>query len=158
MTYTIPDEPTKTRWGHLVVRPSGPLLAAMLCGSWMAWPWFVWNAIAMGSPTRRKEIAMCGVAIAGTVAMAFLFVYLWDRDIIDSTTGVRLFALGVATWKLGMAYAIETVQSRTFHVYEYYGGAVQSHYRVITVGYFVGYILLAGITDPFWVIIIAGGL
>ena len=64
--YTIPDEPRASPFNHLVVRPNGPLLAAMLCGGWMTWPWFAFNSIAMGSPTRKKELAMCAAAPGGS--------------------------------------------------------------------------------------------
>ena len=54
MTYAIADEPIETQRRHLVVDPSGPLLAEMVCGTWLSLPWFAFNAMAMGSPTRRK--------------------------------------------------------------------------------------------------------
>lgn len=156
MSYIISDEPQQSRFGHLVVRPSGILFAAMFCGTWLALPWFAFNGYAMGSPTRRKELALCALTLGVTVVLATIFVVLWDRDIIESSTGVRLFALVVTTWKLGMLYAIETVQSRTFGVYEYYGGRVRQTRAVLSIGYFVGSFLLSGITDPFWLIIIWG--
>ena len=53
--YAIADEPEASRLAHLTVRPSMPLLALMLGGAWIAWPWFALNAYAMGSPTRRRE-------------------------------------------------------------------------------------------------------
>ncbi len=158
MSYAIPDEPEKTSLGHLVVRPSAPLLAAMLCGGWLAWPWYVFNAIAIGSPTRRKEIKMCAIAVAGTVALAFVISTLLKERVIDSLTVLRFALLAVTAWKLSWAYAVCNVQSRTFEVYTYYGGAVRSALYVLVAGYYLRG-MLAGMTDdPFWLIVIMGGL
>jgi len=155
--YAIPDEPVKTNLGHLVVRPSAPLLAAMLCGAWLAWPWFIFNAIAMGSPTRRKEIAMCLGAIAGTAALGMITLALIDAGIITTRTQIRLAALAISTWKLGMAYWVNIVQSRTFGVYTYYGGRVRSGYALLAAGYWIRPLLLGLVDDPLLIIIIAGG-
>ena len=154
-SYTIPDEPARTRFGHLVVRPSAPFLAAMLCGQWLSLPWFAFNGYAMGSPTWRKEAAMCALSFGVTVALSALYIYLWQNDIIESTTVQRLFLLGIATWKFLMGYWIQFVQSRTFHVYEYYGGQVRSSRAVIAAGYFATGFLLSGL-DDFWSIIVSG--
>jgi hypothetical protein len=157
LDYTIPDEPAKTNLGHLVVRPGAPLLAAMLCGAWLAWPWFVFNAFAMGSPTRRKELAMCLAAVAGTAALGMIALALIDAGIIESKTEIRLAALVISTWKLGMAYWVMIVQSRTFNVYTYYGGRVRSGYYVLAAGYWIRPLLLGLVDDPLLIIIIAGG-
>jgi hypothetical protein len=157
LAYAIPDEPTKTNFGHLVVRPGAPLLATMLCGAWLAWPWFIFNAIAMGSPTRRKEIAMCLAGIAGTAALGMVTLALIDAGIITTRTQIRLAALAISTWKLGMAYWVTIVQSRTFHVYTYYGGRVRSSAGVLGAGYWIGSLLLGLVDDPLLIIIISGG-
>jgi len=158
MTYSIADEPVETNLRHYVVDPSAPLLAAMLCGAWLALPWFVFNAIAMGSPTRRKEILLCVAALVGTAVLGYVVLELWDREVIDSTTTLRFALLGIVTWKLTMAYAIAMVQSRTFHVYEYYGGAVRSATYVLGIGFWLGDIVIGLSRDPLWRIIVSGGL
>ena len=66
MTYQIADEPIETSLRAYVVRPSAPLMAIMLGGAWLSWPWFAFNAIAMGSPTRRKEIGLCAAGVTET--------------------------------------------------------------------------------------------
>lgn len=158
MAYEIPDEPRPTSLGHLVVQPTAPLLATMLCGAWLAWPWFAFNAIAMGSPTRRREVAMCGIAVGGTVVLAIVVIALWRAGIIDSRTQLRLALLGIATWKLCFAYWVCTVQSRTFHVYEYYGGAVRSAFGLLAAGAVLRPFVLGVVDDPLWIIIVAGGV
>lgn len=157
MSYQIADEPGTTSLGHLVVRPSAPLLASMLCGAWLAWPWFAFNAIAMGSPTRRKEIAMCAAAFAGTAVLALILLALARWEVIESLTALRLAVLGIVTWKLGMTYWICNVQSRTFHVYEYYGGRIRAATTVMVTGMLARGFVLGLIDDPLWLIIVAGG-
>jgi hypothetical protein len=157
MSYAIPDEPRPTGLGHLVVRPSAPLFASMVAGAWMAWPWFVLNAIAMGSPTRRKEIAICLAAFAGTVMLAVAFVLLHERGVIVGRTRIRLALLAISSWKLVTAYWIHNLQSRTFHVYEYYRGEVRNPARILMIGAFLRTLVLGAFDSDLWVIIVAGG-
>jgi hypothetical protein len=140
-----------------VVQPTAPLLATMLCGAWLAWPWFAFNSIAMGSPTRRKELVLCGVAVAGTAVLAAIAIALMRAGVITSRTELRLALLGIATWKLSMAYYVCIVQSRTFHVYEYYGGTVRSSMAVLFAGFWIRPFIVDLTDDPFWLIIITGG-
>lgn len=156
MTYAIADEPIETQRRHLVVDPSGPLLAEMVCGTWMSLPWFAFNAIAMGSPTRRKEIALCVLALAVTIVLGAAVLALRERGVIESATVLRFAILGIVTWKLAMARAIYTLQARTFHVYEYYGGPVRSATYAVTTGWMLRDVVLGLSDDPLWGIIVSG--
>ena len=158
MSYTIPDEPRPSPWNHLVVRPNAPLLASMLCGAWLAWPWFVVNAIAMGSPTKRKEIALCVAAFVGTAALAQLVITLARAGVIPPGPGEQIALLAVTTFKLTITYYISVLQERTFHVYEYYGGSVRAAGGVLTAGYWLRGLVIGMSDDPLWVIIVAGGI
>jgi hypothetical protein len=155
--YQIPDEPRAGRLGELVVRPSAPLLAAMLCGGWLAWPWFAFNAIAMGSPTRKKELLLCGLAVAGTALLALIAFALIDAGVIRTETTARLAGLAIVTWKLGLAYLVNTVQERTFHVYEYYGGRIRGAMPVLLAGFWLRPVVMGLIDDPLWRVIVAWG-
>ena len=157
MTYQIADEPIDTQLGSYVVHPSAPLLAIMLAGAWLSWPWFAFTAIAMGSPTRRREIALCAAAFAGTGALAAIAIALIQRGVIPDGAPIRLTVLAIVTFKLGMTYYISIVQDRTFHVYEYYGGTVRDARRVLAAGWLLRG-LVVGLSDhPLWIIIVAGG-
>jgi hypothetical protein len=156
MTYSIADEPIETSRRHLVVDPSGPLLAEMVCGTWLSLPWFAFNAIAMGSPTRRKEIALCVLTLAVTIVLGMTVLALREHGVIESRTVLRFAILGIITWKLAMARAIYTLQARTFHVYEYYGGPVRPSTYVITTGWMLRDVVLALSDDPLWGIIVSG--
>jgi len=41
--YRIADEPRPGALSQLAVNPLWPLLAVMLGGTWIAWPWFALN-------------------------------------------------------------------------------------------------------------------
>jgi len=156
MTYAIADEPLDTSWRNLVVHPSGPVLAELLCGSWLALPWFVFNAYALGSPTRRKELALCGVQLGVTIVLGALLLWLVDSRVIESRTIIQLSLLGIVAWKLGIAYAISVVQGRVFAVHELYGGAARSPTLVIMAGLVLRDHVYALFDHPLWGIIVTG--
>lgn len=154
MSYQIADEPQGTPLTAWVCRPNVPLLAMMLCGAWMAWPWFILNAFALGSPTKKRELTLVLVGIAGTAVMAWLTIMAAERDI--SLTALRFMLLAIATWKLSIANWISTLQARTFHVYEYYGGTTRNPRQIIGAGYSIRRLLLTSFENPLWIIILAG--
>ena len=158
MTYAIADEPIETSRRHLVVDPGAPLLAEMVCGSWLSLPWFAFNAVAMGSPTRRREIALCALTFAVTAVLGYTVLALREIGVIESRTVLRFALLGIVTWKLAMAYAIHTLQARTFHVYEYYGGPVRSASYVISTGFLLRGAVIGLSDDPLWEIIVSWGV
>ena len=55
-SYRLPDEPKPGRLERLVTDPIWPLFATMLAGAWLGLPWFAFNAFALGSPTRWREL------------------------------------------------------------------------------------------------------
>lgn len=158
MSYILPDEARPGALRNYVVRPDAPLLAAMLAGAWLAWPWFAFNGIAMGSPTRRRELIMCAAAFAGTALLAFALLAMVRGGWLTTETEIRLGLLAIATWKLAMSYWLVTLQSRTFHVYEYYGGPVRGAGGVLGAGFLLRGLVLGLVDDPLWVIIVAGGV
>lgn len=158
MTYQIADEPVETSLRGYAVRPSMPLLAIMLAGAWLAWPWFAFNAIAIGSPTRRKEIALCAAAFAGTAVLGAIVIALFDAGVLPEGVPLRLAVLGVVTFKLAITYHISAVQSRTFQVYEYYGGPVRNASRLLGASVLARGFVIGLIDHPLWVIIVAGGV
>lgn len=156
MAYSIADEPVESQWRNLAVNPAGPLLAEMMCGSWLSIPWFAVNAIALGSPTLKKELAMCAAAFVVAATLAVALVWSIDREIIVSDTAIRLCVLAIISWKMFIAYAINIVQLRTFHVYEYYGGAVRRATAVVATGYLLRDFVFDLSDNPIWKIIVMG--
>ena len=158
MSYQIADEPVETSLRAYVVRPGVPLLAIMVAGAWLSWPWFAFNAIAMGSPTRRKELALCAAAFLGTAVLGASVIALARAGVIASGLPLRLALLAIVTFKLTITYYIAMVQERTFHVYEYYGGPVRNAGRILGAGYFLHGFVVGLSSDPLWVIIVTGGI
>lgn len=158
MSYQIADEPHETSLAAYVVRPGVPMMAAMVAGTWLSWPWFAFNAIAMGSPTKKKEIALVIAAFVGTAALGITVIALVNRGYLPDGVPMRLAILAIAAFKLGMTYYLFTVQERTFHVYQYYGGAVRNAAPVLSVGYYLRRLVLALSDNPLWIIIVASRL
>jgi hypothetical protein len=107
----------------------------MFGGAWLSWPWFVLNGFAVGSPTRRRELAIAtaGFVLSGLVLLVIIGLAGAGR-IPPRSVPYALLALTVL--KLGVTYWLHVVQSRTFEVYEYYGGVVRQGFLVILVAYF----------------------
>ncbi|HEY0194071.1 MAG TPA: hypothetical protein VGC42_23295 [Kofleriaceae bacterium] len=158
MSYQIADQPTESSLRAYVVRPSMPLLAAMLAGAWLAWPWFAFNAIAMGSPTRKRELGLCAAAFAITGALALILIALVRREIIPvEGMPLRFALLAIVTFKLGISYYLATIQGRTFAIYEYYGGPIRDANRVLGAGRILRFVVINLIDHPLWIIIVASG-
>lgn len=158
MSYQIADEPHETTLAAYVVNPTAPLLAAMVAGSWLSWPWFAFNAIAMGSPTKNKELALVVAAFVSTGVLAAIVIALARAGILPPGIPTRLAILAIVAFKLTMTYYISSVQDRTFHVYQYYGGSVRQAGAVLSLGYWLKGIVIGLSDDPMWIIIVAGGI
>lgn len=151
MSYQIADEPIE-RQGRaaFVVQPNAPLFAAMFCGAWLAFPWFAANALALNSPSSRREVKLSLLAIAGVTVAAFVVYALVDLGVIESRLTLRLALLLVSSLKIGLAYTLAIVQSRTFSVYTYYGGTVQKAMYVFMVGRYLRPLVLGLSASPIW--------
>ena len=158
MTYQIADEPYETPLAAYVVHPTAPLLASMVAGSWLAWPWFAFNAVAMGSPTKKREVGLCAGAFAITAVLAATLIALVDAELITTSLVIRLCVLAIVTFKLGASYYISLVQGRTFHVYQYYGGKMRAAGALLAAGYLLRGLVVGAIDDPLWIIVVSGGI
>lgn len=134
--YSLPDEPRPGALAHLTVQPIWPLFAMMFAGSGVSWIWFVFNGIAMGSPTRKREVGLAALGFAGAFGILLILgvtvreEWVSDRALIYLRE-FRLF------WKLGISYWLYTVQARTFGIYEYFGGPVRNGMIGVVAAYFV---------------------
>lgn len=124
-TYELIDEPRPGALAKLAVKPIWPLLAVMLGGAWISWPWFVLNGFAVGSPTRRRELLWALAGPAGCFALIVLLGALGSREIVGGL-GLRYLAISIVVYKLYVTYMLFSLQSRSFSLYEYFGGPVQN--------------------------------
>ena len=134
--YRIADEPAPSALAHLAVNPFWPFLAVMFGGAWLSWPWFALNAVAVGSPTRRRELAVAFGGFALTGVLVVLILGLAGTGRIPQS-GVAYALLLLTVVKLGVTYWLHALQSRTFEIYEYYGGAVRQGFLVLLAAYFL---------------------
>jgi len=146
--YFLPDEPRPSRWTAVAVNPMWPLLSFMLGGSWVAFPWFVVNGIALGSPDRRREIGLVLLALAGSVAIMLALYAAVGADQI-SKLGIRFSLLALTLWKLTAAYVLYAKQARVYGLYEYYGGRAANGMFAVIVAFVVSPKLQAAL-PAFW--------
>jgi hypothetical protein len=141
-TYHIPDEPRPGGLAQITVNPFWPLLCVMLFGAGLSWTWFVLNGIAMGSPTRKREI---GIVIGGLLGNLLLLLGVsatYGLLGVNREVAVPYLLLVVVVWKLGVSYVLYTLQSGSFGIYEYYDGAVQNGLPGLILAYLVRRMLL----------------
>lgn len=156
--YRIADEPEPSAWRKYATSPMFPLLASMLAGQWLAWPWFILNGIAIGSPTRRKELRVVAIALAGSLAGAALVVVIPDENVL----AWRLALLALTTWKLVCAYVLHNYQSRTWELFQHYEGdpgTARSGFVALTAGaFFIRPMLFKALDSLLLKLVIAGGI
>ena len=150
MSYRLQDEPRPGAWSHLVVNPLWPLFAVMFGGAAVSWIWFAWNGIAVGSPTRRREIFWVLGGFAGSLGVLLVILSLAAAEVIEGA-GVRYALLALTVWKLFVSYWLFTIQSRSFHLYEHFGGVVRNGFFVVVVAFFLVN-RIAGDLPAFWVL------
>jgi len=153
--YRILDEPTPGALSGYVVSPIFPLLALMLTGGWLAAPWFVVNALALGSPTARREIGLAVAMLAGTFLLVFGLLVANEQGLI-SQHSFAYWALIPIVWRLGFGYWLFMLQIRTFHLYEHFDGRVRNGLFVLLLGRFVVQQYVFGLVhDPLWIMTVS---
>lgn len=136
LLYRIVDEPRGSAWRSWVVKPFWPWLALFLGGSWVGAPWFIFNAIAMGSPTRTREIiAACAVPLVmggGILGMGLLAHGLqWPQE------SLKYLVLPGVLLKLALGYYLFMAQSRAFQLHEHFGQGVRNGAFVLMGAFFL---------------------
>jgi hypothetical protein len=120
-TYRIVDEPRGSRIEHLATRPYFPLLALVLGGAWVSWPWFAVNAIALGGMTRRREILLAVAGFAGSATIAGAIWALYGASVLGPR-GLPYAYLVLTLWKLGVSYWLYELQERAAEIRQHYVG------------------------------------
>lgn len=143
--YRILDEPQPGALARYAVSPMWPLFAMMFGGAWFSWLWFLFNGHAVGSPTRRKEIATAVVGFAGMIVLPFLLIAIATPlgEGKPSASALRYLEVLLDAWKVGVTYVLYFLQTRSIELYEYYGGVLKSGLLGVVAGYFLNRLLLA---------------
>ena len=152
--YRIDDEPVPSRLSQIACDPFWPLLALMLAGGWLGWPWFAINGMAMGSATRGREVALVVAGFVGSIVMwiATIAVMQGAGTTMDRTAWKLVF-FTVTLWQLAIGYLLHQKQSRSIQLFQYFGGNVRNGFIVLAVGAFfldrhVGKLLADSILAP----------
>jgi hypothetical protein len=132
--YLIPDEPRPSGLAHLAVNPLWPLLAQMLGGSWLALPWFLVNGAALGSPSQRREWLCAAASLFGSLLLVFGIAAGSDAGWLGGIA-LKLAMLSIVALKIAMAYALYMMQSRSYELWEYFGGKARNGLLVIVAAY-----------------------
>ena len=152
--YRIPDEPRPGGLAHLTVDPIWPFFALMLCGPWLAIPWFLLNGLALGTPTQRREwLALAGM-IAGSLAVVLLISALTNAGFLQGVS-LRLSLLSIIALKLGLGMAVTVMQARSFELWSYYGGNARNGLVVLVVGFLANRALAQLVEDPILHLVLA---
>lgn len=130
MSYRIPDEPKPGALARMAVNPVWPLFAFMVGGTWLAWPWFVLNGFALGSPHRQRELALVVVGFLGSIGLTIALLALAASDVLVGVA-ISYAALVITVWKIGVSYVLHIWQGRSFSLYEYYGGQVDGRLPIL---------------------------
>jgi len=121
MAYALVDEPTPGRMASTTTDPMFPLLAVMLGGGLLGFGWFVWNALAVGSTTSRREIGIAAVAQVGLTVMRVAIFMALAAEIV--TPGVVTYLIiSTQVWKLAFGYWLFSLQAVPVGLHVYFGG------------------------------------
>lgn len=150
MSYRIRDEPRLGALSTVAVQPFWPLLGVMFGGAWLSWPWFALNGYAVGSPTRGRELALAVGGFVGSAAIIVGLAVLAQSGVIEGV-GVRYALVALTVWKLVVSYVLYAWQSRSFHLYEHFGGEVRNGLPVVLLAGFLGRKAVFGaFSNNFW--------
>ena len=152
--YRIPDEPAFGGLSTVAVQPFWPLVAVMFGGAWLSWPWFVLNGFAVGSPTRFRELALAIGGFAGSLAISLGILILAGRGTLAGS-GISYAIVVLTVWKLLVSYLLYTLQSRSFHLYEHFGGTVRQGYLAFALGgFFLRKTVLTAVASQVWILVL----
>jgi hypothetical protein len=138
--YHIEDEPLPTGLARYVVDPLWPLLAVMFVGTMLSWPWFVFNAFALGSPTKRREALAAALGILGLIALLTALLVAETQQILTGLP-LRYAVVSLSVCKLAVSYQLYTWQSRPHALWQHFGGMARSGWYPLIVGYLIGNLL-----------------
>lgn len=131
--YRIIDEPAPTALERTIVNPIWPLFASMFAGSWLAFPWFVVNAFALGGGRRFADL---GIAIGGWLVSGLILVGILQllSDMTLTERGLPYALLAPVGVRLVVVYWLFLRQLQTFEIYTHFGGVTRNGVFVVIAG------------------------
>lgn len=109
------------------------MFSVMFAGPWLAWPWFIVNAWALGSPKRGETLI---TAIAGVLCSyaAFLFVVLGHDLTWVPADLVAYLWIVITALQLGICYTFYARQAQVHELFQHFGGTTRSGLLVVLLG------------------------
>lgn len=123
--YQIIDEPRPSSISHLTANPVWPLLSHMLGSPFYAWIWYGLNSFALGSPTRRRELALIVLGVVGTFVW-IIGVFALEAGEVISRTSQPYTRLGLTIFSLTISYFLYMLQHSPFEIHKYFEGKVMN--------------------------------
>jgi len=152
-TYEIIDEPADSRFARLAVNPFWILLATMLGGTWLGWPWFAVNSLAIGSMHRKRELITVSLGFIVSAALAMLCLWSVRQGYLDSVT-LPYAALLLLVWKLAVSYALQLWQSPGFELAVHFRGGARNGALLAFAGLLLRAQVLRSLPD-FWLLVLS---
>lgn len=148
--YRIVDEPRPTRLEGIAVRPYFPLLAMMLGGVIVGWPWFVLNTYALGSASRRREVALVVVGFLGIAAfVGALLAFLGSgREVSEAL--LPYMPLPLIVWKLAIGYWLFELQERAAELRSHFGAQLRNGAGIVALAFVArSYVVVGSLPTAF---------
>jgi len=139
VSYKICDEPTPGLLSKFAVNPLWPLLGIVTGGIWLSWPWFVFNALALGCPNLRKTIVWVCVGLLGATSIVAVLLYLDRIEVITNKIQVQYGLLVLDIFRVAVTYRLLVLQSQTIELYEYFGGELRNGLPVLLAAFAIKY-------------------
>lgn len=152
-SYRIIDEPEPNRLSQWAVDPLWPFLAVMLGGAGIGLLWFAFNAVALGSGSRSKELTLAAASFVGAMALTLLGFYLVNRDVL-TVDNLPYWAIVLVVYKVGLAYFIHLSQARSSELFTYFGGRLKSGMLVLFAAILLRGVWISVVDSTFWILVL----
>jgi len=149
--YQIIDEPRPGARGQMVSQPFVPLLSFMFVGTFLAWPWFVFNAFALGSYRRWRDLAWAGGGFLVRTALVVAMIWAFGAFHIEQRY-LGLARLVVTLWTLTVTYRLYLSQQEPAELYETYRGPLGTRGLLVMIAAAIAVPSLGWYSSPFFVL------
>ena len=149
--YQIVDEPRPGVFARLLSQPAVPLLSFMFVGAFVSWPWFVFNAFALGSHRRWRDLAWAVAGFLGRAALA-VGVFTAFHSLRIDTKYLGLGRMVPTLWSLLVTYRLFLSQQDPAELYELYHAPLGSRGLLVVVAAAIIVPALGWYSNPYFLI------
>jgi hypothetical protein len=132
--YKLPDEPEPSALSRFTSDTHWIFTASILGGNWLGAPWFAFNAHAVGSATKRRELVLAALLPITTMSAGLLLEWIIRRfHLPDRTLNYGIVA--VFALKAALLYEVQRRQAVSVGIHRYLGRKMTSGAVLVAVGY-----------------------